>query len=368
MTEQVDKLRQDELFADFLAPIEGYTEFRDATYFLREDGNFVFSQGYYHPVDPKTGERFLVSHIIFVPQRGEIPDYAKKRIFGQTYENITKVIMETQPPELFDKLQMEEYLKIDPTLAGPRPYWAKYLVFIPVSSFVGCFPTRHSLAAIFALGDGGDERASRIKRAIEVSADRLGIPPAHYGMSGSVSLGNYHDPHDLDVVIHGTIAEVRRVVNSLRELTARDEDRRVYEFGKFWPIRYWEKVDGRPVMFCPFFSLLDPDEFPLRDFTIEELGMAKLEGRVCDHTFNAFNPTLLRLDRVKIDGKTRDEDIHLVLYHGEERGDYLEGDLVEGRAMHTVIRTFRGKGPERKQADEFEAIVTGTMGEIKKVK
>ncbi|MFH1037192.1 MAG: hypothetical protein V1789_00795 [PVC group bacterium] len=366
MTGQVEKLRQSDLFPDFCLPMEDYSEFRDATYFLREDGNFIFSQGYYHPVDPETGERLLTSHIIFTPQRGDIPAYARKRIFGQPYENVTKVIMETQPPELFDRFQMKEYLKIDPSLAGQRPFWATYLVFVPVSSFAGCFPTRHSLDAVRRRAGAGDARARRIGRAIESSAERLGISPEQYGMSGSVSLGNYADPHDLDVVIHGTGSEVRRVVEDLRRLTARDEARRVFEFGKFWPIRYWEEVDGHRTMFCPFFSLLDPAEFPLRDFTCEERGPVTVEGRVSDHTFNAFNPTILGLDRVKIDGKSRSDGLQLILYHGAERGDYCEGDRVAGQGMLAAIRTWRGEGAERRAVDEFEAVIAPTCGDIRK--
>ncbi len=355
----VEKLQEDELFSEFMVPIDDKIEFRDATYYLREDGTFVFSQGYCHPPAPYGKDRLIVSHLIFVPQRGDIPDYAKKVLFGQAYENITKEIMENHPPELFDRYQMAEYLKIDPELAGPRPEWAAYKVFVPLSSMVGYFPTRHSMEAIFRIAEGGDEKAGRIKRAIESSAGRLGIAPEQYGMSGSVSLGNYFNPHDLDVVIHGTVPEIRRVVELLRALTAREEERQVHEFGKFWPIRYWEEVDGEKVMICPFFSLLDPDEFPLRDFTAEELGQVEIEGRVADHTFNAFNPTVLGLEDVKIDGEPRPSVARLVLYHGVERGDYWEGDRIEGEGTHTIIRTS--------QDGEFEAVVAPTMGGIKKV-
>ena len=364
MAGPVEKLQQDKLFSEFLVPIDERVEFRDATYFLRRDGTFAFSQGYCHPAVQPGGDRLIVSHLIFVPQRGDIPDYAKKELFGQPYENITKVIMETQPPELFDHYQMAEYLKIDPTISGPRPAWARYKVFVPLSSMVGYFPTLHSLQAIFRIAEGGDEKADRIKRAIEISADRLGITLEQYGMSGSVSLGNYFKPHDLDVVIHGGVEEVRRIVELLRELTSREEERQVHEFGKFWPIRYWEEVDGEKVMICPFFSLLDADEFPLRDFSAEELGKVEIAGRVADHTFNAFNPTILILDQVKLDGKDRSENLHLILYHGVERGDYWEGDRIEGEGIHTIIRTFQGLG--REPAGEFEAIVAPTMGGIGK--
>ena len=367
MSKIVEKLKANEKYSDFIVPIDERTEFRDATYFLREDGTFVFSEGYCHEPGKPLMERHVVSHIVFVPERGEVPDYVKKQLFGRPYMNITKEIMNTQPLNRFYPLQLKKYLEIDPSLDMEKPLYARYKVLIPVDSLVGHFPSRHSLRAIFDRADGGDASARRIKRAIEASAELLGISPEQFGMSGSLSLGTYKNPHDLDVVIYASVKEVRRIVDFLYKLTATDDERKVFEFGKFWPIRYWEHVDGDKLMFCPFFSFIDLDECPLRDFTCEEIARVKLEGRVADHTYNAYNPTILFLDQVKLDGKSYPGALRLILYHGGERGDYIEGDRIVGDAAHVRIRTFRKSGDVREKDEEYEALLTTNIGDVKKV-
>ncbi len=366
MTTVVKKLKKHDKFADFVVPVDGKTEFRDATYFLRSDGTFIFSEGYCHSPDKPLKERRIVSHVVFIPQVGEIPDYTRKQLFGQPYENITKGIMNTQPLHLFYPLQLERYLKVCPSLDVEKPVYARYKVLIPVDSVVGHFPHLHSTKAIFARGEAGDPNARRIKKAIEASAEVLEISPDQIGMSGSLSLGTYENPHDLDVVIYATVKEVRRIVDFLYKLTATKEERKVFEFGKFWPLRYWEIVDDDKLMICPFFSYIDLEECPLRDFTCEEIAPVKLEGRVCDHTHNAYNPTILTLERVKLDGKDYSGNIRLILYHGGERGDYVEGDRLIGEGTHVFIRTFKGMGSERKQVEEYEALLATNIGQVKK--
>lgn len=363
---QIDSLRKHPKFNEFIVPIDKKAEFRDATYYLRNDGTFIFGEGYCHTPDRPLRERRLVSHIVFVPQIGEVPVYTKKQLFGMPYENITKGVMNTQPLHMFYPMQLKRYLEVDPSLDVEKPPYAKYKALVPVDSLVGHFPHRHSLRAIFARGEAGDESARRIKEAIEASADMLKITPEQFGISGSLSLGTYENPHDLDVVIYASVKEVRRIVDFLYRLTATREDRKVYEFGKFWPIRYWEWVDGDRLMFCPFFSYIDLDECPLRDFTCEEIGKVSFRGRVADHTHNAYNPTILELEKASLDGKSYPGNIRLILYHGGERGDYVEGDKVMGDAAQVLIRTFRGNGAQRRRAGEYEALLTTNIGEVRK--
>lgn len=367
MHEIIDRMQSHEKFRDFFSPLDESCEFRDATYFLREDGTFVFSEGYCHEPGRPLSERHLVSHIVFLPEVGEVPPYAKKKIFGQAYENLTKGIMNTQPLDMFYPLQLKRYLEIDPSLDVQKPPYAKYKALVPADSLLGCFPHLRSMRAIFDRADGGDAAAKRIKRSVEASAEFLGITPGQFGMSGSLSIGTYENPHDLDVVIYATVKEVRRIVDYLYKVTASREERKVFEFGKYWPIRYWEWVDGEKFMFCPFFSYLDLAECPLRDFTCEMIGQVKLEGRVADHTYNAYNPTILGIDSVRLDGKGRAGGMRLILYHGGERGDYVEGDRIAGEGAHVLLRTFSGAGPARRQTDEYEAVLTTNIGDVKKV-
>lgn len=367
MHEIIEKMRGHDKFGEFIAPVDEGNEFRDATYFLREDGTFVFSEGYCHEPDKPLAERHLVSHIVFLPEAGEVPPYAKKKIFGQAYENLTKGIMNTQPLNMFYPLQLKRYLEIDPLLDVQKPPYAKYKALVPVDSFVGYFPHLHAMRAIFNRADGGDASARRIKRSVEASADFLGITPEQFGISGSLSIGTYENPHDLDVVIYASVKEVRRIVDFLYKVTAVKEERKVFEFGKYWPIRYWEWVDGEKFMFCPFFSYMDLSECPLRDFTCEVIGAVKFDARVSDHTHNSYNPTVLGVEKARLDGKGRAGEMRLILYHGGERGDYVEGDRVTGEAAHVLVRTFSGTGSARRQSGEYEALLATNIGDVRKL-
>ena len=109
MREVIEKMRQNPKFPRFLRPVDTSTDFRDATYFLRNDGTMVFSEGYYHGIEKPVEEREVLSHIVFVPWNEEKPgpDYSRKDIFGRLYENITKEIMVNNPLDRFYPLQLE---------------------------------------------------------------------------------------------------------------------------------------------------------------------------------------------------------------------------------------------------------------------
>ena len=66
MNDAVTRMRTHEKFSSFFLPVDEKTEFRDATYFLRSDGTFIFSEGYCHAPELPLRERRVVSHIVFV--------------------------------------------------------------------------------------------------------------------------------------------------------------------------------------------------------------------------------------------------------------------------------------------------------------
>ncbi len=282
--------------------------------------------------------------------------------------NNSKEIMTTQPLELLYPLQFKSYLEVDPTQAEiAKPIYAKYKAWVPLTSLVGCFPHRHSLRAIMdeAVNDSG---ARKIKTTAEHTAELLGIDISRLGISGSLSLGSYSHPHDVDFVIYGTAAEVKRIVDFMHSLTDNEEDRRVKEFGKYWPIRFWDRSEGERFMVCPFFSYLDPEEAPLRNFDCENLGPAEVEAVICDDTHNAFNPTILILEGVKLGGKDYPGITRLIIHHGAERGDWREGYRVSVRGYHVRIRTYRFADGRREPKEEFEAILEGNLGDVKRIK
>lgn len=363
------ELKANEKFRRFLVPVDEGEDFRDATYFLRDDGTFVFSEGYYHGIEKDRSERMIVSHIVFAPWNAArpAPDYARKILFDREYENITKEIMCTQPLDRFYPMQLERYLALDPAQSSrPRPVYARYKALVPLSSVVGCFPHRHSLQAIIAKAEE-EPSARSVQVVTEHTAELLKVPVERIGISGSLSLGTYRNPHDLDYVIYGSAAEVKRMVNFMYSLTDRDERRRVREFGKYWPIRFWDWAGEEKFMVCPFFSYLDPEEAPLRNFDCESLGEGTVEARIVDHTHNAFNPSVLLLEGAKLEGRDCPAITRFILYHGGERGDWREGYRVRVRGFHVRITTYRCRGGRREKREEFEAVLVNNLDQAKRI-
>ncbi len=369
MKKIVSELAQDPKYPRFITPLDESTDFRDATYFLRSDGTFVFSEGYYHQLEKPRSERKLISHIVFAPRdpRNPGPDYSEKILFGREYENITKEIMNNQPLENFYPFQLKKYIELDPSQEEvARPVYARYKSMVPVTELIGTFPTLHSLQAIIEKAPE-EPAAMNIKIIAEQTAELLGIDPSQLGISGSLSIGTYTSPHDVDFVVHGTAAEVKRMVEFMYTLTDRDEKRKVYEFGKYWPIRFWDWAGEVKFMVCPFFSYLDPDEAPLRNFDCEDLGSAIVEARISDHTHNAFNPSVLELEEVKLGDKDYPDISHLILYHGGERGDWREGYRIRVNGNHVRIKTYRLAEGKRQPKEEFEAVLVNNLGRVLRI-
>ncbi|MDP8215443.1 MAG: hypothetical protein RAO92_08365 [Candidatus Euphemobacter frigidus] len=369
MNQTISAMDKNPKFHRFLEPLDESRDFLDATYFLRNDGTMVFSEGYYHEIEKPREERRVLSHIVFVPWDYDhpSPDYSRKDVFGQLYENITKEIMNNQPLDRFYPLQLEKYKETDPSQREiERPVYARYKSLVPVTELIGCFPTRHSLKAIIEKA-GEEEEANNIRIVTEHTAELLGIDVDRIGISGSLSLGTYGNPHDVDFVIYGSAEEVRRMVGFMQHLTDTNEKRKVYEFGKYWPIRFWEWAEGKKFMICPFFSYLDPEEAPLRNFDCKDRGEAKITARITDDTHNAFNPTILMVEDVRLNGREYPDLTRLILYHGGERGDWREGYRIRARGNHVRIRTYRMEGGERQPEEEFEALLINNLNQVKKL-
>ncbi|MDP8248770.1 MAG: hypothetical protein P9M00_11570 [Candidatus Tritonobacter lacicola] len=365
----IKKMKESPKFSRFMVPIDESVDFRDAIYFLRDDGTFIFSEGYYHQIEKPREERRINSHIFYVPRDpvNHGPDYTKKVLFGQDYENITKEFMITQPLDKLYPLQLESYIKVDPSQRDmEKPLYASYKAWAPLTSLVGCFPHRQSLQAIMAMSDE-DPSAKKIKIITEQTAELLGIDISQIGVSGSLSLGTYANPHDIDFVIYGTAAEIARIVNFLYTLTDKEDKRKVYEFGKYWPIRFWDWAEGEKFMVCPFFSYIDPEEAPLRNWDCEDLGPCRVEARICDHTHNPFNPTILMLEDVKLDGKECPDITRLIIHHGAERGDWREGYRVSVKGHHVRVKTYSVVDGKREPKEEFEAVLEDNLGDVKRI-
>jgi len=358
----IELLSKDEKFKSFTYKIDKNILIRDATYFLRKDGIFFFSEGYFHYPAFEFEERKVITHLIYTPAIGNVPETSKKIIFGQEYENITKEIMLNNPVHMFYPLQLKRYLKEDSSLDTDKPVFAKYKVLVPLKDMIGCYPPRHSLKKIMERADI-DKDAKKIKIITEKMAELLSIPIDNIGISGSVALGTYNNPHDLDYVIFGSLKDIRRITDYIYSLTRKDENRKVYEFGKFWPLRYWEKVGSEKFMVCPFFSYLNIEEIPLYDFEMEVLKDIEVTGKVKDHTHNCFNPTILEMTEVTEASFTY-PDMKLIIYHGGGRGDYVEGNSLKIRGTLVKVITYKTKEGKREKFQEYEAILVTNFDQI----
>ncbi len=310
----------------------------DSLYFLRKDKSFVFTQGFCHP---RGG---IYCKIIYFPERGGWVDI-HGREYGTTIKRMVNGKLELIPHDQ----QLKKHYEIDPTLDPNEkiPCWAEYHVKLPLTEFVGYFDHRKSLPIAM-------EMYPQVKDAIGRSSDILEVPIERLGCTGSLSYGRLEEPaDDVDLCIYGTIEQNRKVIEKIQRLV-KDPKRRVEEFGKFWPMRFYHE----DLMICPFFEYLDSTEIPLKELDVEVLREdIKAVGRVKDDTHGIYMPVVLTLDKVEIDGKPY-EDISLIIYDGSLRGEYYNCDTLVMNGARLVRVRERGK--------VFEAILVTVSQQIHK--
>ncbi len=322
----------------FLIPIERLEAPVDSLYLLRRDGSFVFCEGYCHP------EGGLYGKIIYYPDPGGGVDF-----FGRAYGCTTKRVEEGETVYVSHPEQIEMHGKIDPGLdpRSPRPVFVEYEMEFPLSDFVGYFDPRHSLLACCSLFPWVEEGSRAAARA-------LGIPWERLGITGSLAFGRYEEgDDDLDLVIQGTMEENRRAYLRIRELS-RQPERMVVEFGRWWPMRFYES----DYLICPFFVHDRPESSPLHDFSVrvirEEYGV---EGVVGDDTYTIYMPPFLELEEVKA-GDGRRGRLPLIIYDGALRGEFFRGDIL--RMTARLVEVSRG-------GEKFEAALVTLWDNIMKV-
>jgi len=329
----------DTIVGRYLVPIAEIGSPGDAFYFLRKNGSFVFTQGYCHPSGG------IYCKIIYYPDPdGWLTIHGRR--YGTTIKRMVNGCLELVPHDQ----QLKRHFEIDPTLnpSEKLPCWAEYHVRLPLGEFIGFFDHRKSLRIAM-------EMHPQVRDAVKDASDVLGMPIDQLGCTGSLSYGKLEEPaDDIDLCIYGTIAQNRRVIDTIRTLV-RDPARRVVEFGKFWPMRFYHGS----IMICPFFEYLDPEEVPLRAMEVEVLREnVRAAGRVKDDTHGIYMPVLLTLDRVTIDGE-RHEDITLIIYDGSLRGEYYQGDILSMSGVRLIRVRERGKA--------FPALLVTVSPQIAKV-
>ena len=310
----------------------------DSLYFLRRDGSFVFSEGYCHP------EGGLYGKIIYYPHPEGSIDF-----FGRRYDCTTKRKENDEIVYVSHPEQIEMHARIDPGLdpRSPRPVFVEYEMKFPLDDFVGYFDHRHSLLSclpLFPWVEEGSRAAARV----------LGIPWERLGITGSLAFGRYEEgDDDLDLVIRGNPEENRRAYLKIRQLSQQPE-RMVVEFGRWWPMRFYESE----FLICPFFVYARRESAPLNDFSIRVVRpKMKVEGVVTDDTHSIYMPPFLGLEEVKV-GPARRRRLPLIVYDGALRGEYFRGDILKMNAR--LVRVIRG-------GDEFEAALVTLWDDIVKV-
>ena len=318
--------------APFLVPIAKIDEcIFDCTYFLRKDGSFVFAEGYHHPLGGIFGK------IIYFPSS----EQAFTSIHGVSYGNTTKEWVNGEVRLISHDRQLARHFEIDPGLdpGQARPPFARLRMAFALDEFAGYFDHRRSLRVHCGL-------SPEINRTIGQVSDLLEIPRERIGCTGSLSFGKFEqeEADDLDLVYYGTVEENARVLETIRQLTREEPARRVQEFGRYWPIRFYNEG----VMICSFFCYADPAEIPLRDFSMTVLRSGvRASGVVTDDTHAIYMPPCITLGEAEIDGEARDE-LHLVVYDGSLRGEFFRGDRIECRG--DLVEITRG-------AERYEALL-----------
>jgi len=311
------------MLKDFLRPIEELGgKATDSLYFLRRDGSFVFTEGYCHPAGGLYGK------IIYYPEEGGTVD-----VFGRPYGCTTKKKKGEEYIYVGHPEQIRRHGEIDPSLdpAVERPVFVEYEMPFRLDEFLGYFDPHHSLEVCSGMYPW-------VARAARAASEVLEVPWERLGLTGSLAYGRYEEgDDDLDLVIRGSVADNLRVYRTIRSLSSLPE-RMVVEFGRWWPMRFYEA----DVLICPFFTYADPAEAPLADFAVEVLrDGVEVEGVVADDTHTVYMPPLLEMADVRVGPESR-ERLPLVIYDGALRGEYFNGDILRMNARMVEIKPAAG--------------------------
>ena len=310
----------------------------DALYFLREDDAFVFTEGYCHSPGGLLGKVLL-----YPAADGEVD------IFGRKFKSSYKRVEDGRLILIPHREQMDLQFKINPSLdpAAPRPVYSKYHVAFSLNEMKGVFEHRHSLRMAMEIYPGVKDTIEDLSRSFDIPLERLGC-------TGSTCYGKFEEPgDDIDTVFYGTIAENRKILARIKEVT-RDPSRRVFEFNRFWPIRfYWKGV-----MICSFFNYRLPAEIPLQDCRMKILKKGiRAVGQVSDDTHTIYMPPIVKLTHLMVDGR-KNPDLDLIIYDGSLRGEFYQGDYLEFQGDRVLVQTKR---------KEYEALLVTLRDDIRLV-
>lgn len=307
-----------------MLPMEKLDRVVDSSYFLRKNLSFAFAQGYCHPPGGFYGK--LINY----------PDPAGDLdIFGRRYTNTTKKLVNGKLELLPIDRQLALHYLAEPALRNREgiPAFGEYHVRFSLADCVGFFEHHHSLVAAM-------EVRPWLRPKIEKLTTFLGLPLERLGVTGSLAYGRMEegDGEDIDLSIHVTLDEHRLITEKI-DAWLLDPAHRVFEFGRPWPLRFY--YDG--TLICPFFIYHRRDEIPLADFRMEVVKEnVAFHGHVSDDRHAVFLPVFVRLKEAMLDGAPAG-GLPLVVYDSSVRGEYRQGDRLEGRGRLVTIRNAQGE-------------------------
>jgi len=315
------------MMGKFLIPLsELGSRIKDSMYFLRRDGCLVFSHGYYHPTPG-----YFLGKIIHYPDPEGSED-----IWGRRYEAIHKAWINGERVAILNDVQIARHYQLDTSLdpSVPRPLIADYTIEFPLSDFVGFFDPIRSMELC-------QEMYPRIKTWTEESAKLLDFPREKIGVTGSLAFGiiEEHDM-DFDVVFTGDLEENSRAVERIFQ-RARQPEGRVFEFGRFWPMRIYYQG----FLLCPFFVYQNWEDVPISEGSVE-LIKDGVEGTasVADDRHTPYIPIVLELEDAVLNGDRYDR-LRFISYDGSIRGEYRKGDRIRIKGRLVKIKDQRCEYP-----------------------
>jgi len=336
-----DMDRFDDIISEYLVPTSKLgPQVEDPLYLLHNDGSFVYSQGYYHPPGAIFGK------VINYPCPG-----GSLNFHGRDYESIAKPVEEGVRQSIANDFQAAEYIRLHPELteAARKNLITDYHFKFPLADFQGYFDNRGSLKTAMA-------KRPQLRGTIEELSDMFKFPIENMGCTGSLVYGRLDDiDEDVDVVFYGTVKENRRVLDMVYELQ-KDPDHRIFEYGRYWPIRFIHKG----TIICTFYNYIDWDEVPLPSGCgiklVEENVTATFEITNADHS--VYMPLVFKIKDCKVNGEER-EIGYFYIYDSSIRGEYFEGEIFEVKGK--VIIITRGE-------ESFDIILTTIRHDIKKLR
>lgn len=317
----------DRVIPKFLTPISELGDrIDDSLYLLRRDGSFVFTHGYYHP-----RKGYIIGKIIHYPT-----PTGDELIWGRRYQSMHKKWVDGRHVAVTNDLQLKKAFEIDPFLdpRRPRPLIADFTLEFPLKDFVGFFEPRHCLLECAKLYPQVGEWA-------EITAKLMDFPIEKMGVTGSLAFGVVEEADmDFDVIFRGDLEENNRALTRIYEIAAQP-GKRVFEFGKYWPIRIYH----RNILICPFFVYQNWEDVPLTDAEIT-LEREDISGTavVSDDFQNSYLPIYLQLKDVEIEGESF-ADIPLISYDGSIRGEFRTGDRLRFTGKLLKIKDKKGEYP-----------------------